>query len=1420
MKKRILAVLLVLAMIVVAGVVAVSATTPAANGCPVHENCTAEWTEWTYEAGTKVIESGHYYLTAPLEGLSAQFGIGDAENVVDVVLDLRGHNVTSSVRAFYVYPQSTFTLMDSTETPGTVTAGDNSATGSVLYVDTGVEEALTTLNLYNVTVTSTSTGTTNNGGTIYASNYAKINIHGATINAGKAKFGGGIYMTNYGEINMDSGLITGGYAGRGGNIWLGASTMRISGGTISDGESNKAADSSPSYGGGNILMNSGSSKLFVSGTAEITGGTNTASNKDANRGGGNIYLQGTMTMTGGTISDGSTNASGGNILVRGTFNMSGGTISGGSAMAEETAGGGSAVAVRNKDGIVNISGGEISGGTVSIVREDSPNGSFTLSGNPVIDELVIINNTTGYTLTIGENGLTDGARIGVNAAEGAAFTAANENAADYAEYFHGTNFRSKAEANAENQLVLVANNECPHCDAEDIVWVPLTEQFATADQVATEEGNTFHYYLANDITATKRIRITYTGTDTTTCGNVILDLYGHTWTRKSTENAFWVRGGNFDILDSVGGGKIRGNAGNGYQGGIIYQHNDVKLLATTTLHSGTLEYYGTGTKNGGVIYASSGDVYIKGGTITGGKAVYDANKTSTTGFGGSIYLTGASTQCYVSGGTITGGTCANSTGGGGNIYVNNKAKLYVSGNAIIEEGARTSTTTTAHRGGGNIYNNGGTLEISGGIIRNGHVAKDDAGANVHSRNGSITISGGQIAGGTFQKAGSGWNTGVALYDTIAIISGDASIDHVGPGNNGWKTLTISGTPTIGKLDVATKSGVITLGANGVTGGSITVNAEKGAVFTVASEKAEASMPYIHNVDEKLELVLNDDNTLVFNAAVPKPIEEFCEHCGEEAGKQTWLPLTNDSYTATGTGATLPNGHYYLPADLSNANRVNLSEGKICLDLHGKTLTATNIMPFWVKGGDLAIMDTVGGGELQGAAGKGYGGGVIRLTAGVATVYGGTLRYVGTRGTDDGGIVYNYDATFNMNGGHLADGKTVGRGGVLCVTGEGVVNINGGTMELGTAADGSNGICLVNNDSTLNVDADATEALEVLDGNVIGAVASPINMPYGIGLATVYAEATDRCTWYADAADAMAAYDETVNYLKVLGNTGDLDLNGGAYFVDLAGNSIAIENGTVYGMDSANDSFDASACGIANVEAPATYCVAPNGYIYIAVEGENGFTFHRLRMAFERLSLRPGVAGVYYSSSWRGDEVLTGTVSDMQYETESMITGYGMALKKNSAATGESFENGDKFAYTFFDNVEGIASNFLANKNGKEINSCLLSNIINAENGAEINDQNAQVMIYATPYIAFVNYEGNTEYVMGPAYGNNLYGIAKYVIDTIAAMEDADARAKNVNKISALETFADACGVTFEGLTDLIHPTEPAPEETTAPTVAE
>ena len=1405
MKQRILAVLLVVALLITVGVVAVTATHPDSAAC---EHCTAEnieWKEWPIGSGEKLLEGGHYYLTTDIS-VDKQMGIGDAETTdVEVVLDLRGFDVTcTNGSPFYVYPGCEFSLMESnTEDIGIVSGNQSARNGGVIYGDTGTADNRTKINLYGGIITSNvPTTNTYNGGAIFVSKYTDLLVDGATINGGTAAQGGAIYVSTYSTFTMRSGLISGGKATKqGGNIYLvGAGIVaEVSGGTITGGHNTYTSNTGS--GGGNFYVGD-NAKLTVSGTAVIEKGQADQKTNGSNTGGGNIFIadSGLLTVSGGTIQNGTATSSGGNILARGQFIMTDGQILGGTSNATPNATqGGSSVAIttdkNSKES--SISGGSITGGDVSIVRTTISK-TLTLSGDPVI-ECITFRTSSDFRLNLGE--LESGAQIGLAKAStsgSAAFTAANPKAADYAQYFKAVSTDSTLQAiavNASNELV-VQEQKCPHCD-QIVTWTAWTLTNGASNNAIGET----HYYLDKDFTDIKsmfRLGASY-GSD-----DVVIDLRGHDMKASANVRVFNLAAGTeLFIMDSGVSGVVSGKAAADQDGGTVNMSNGKSGDRTkVTLHSGTLTYNGTtGAQKGGVIYggASQTEIVILGGEVSNGLLLNNTKtKENDIGMGGCIYSGGIFTM---TGGTITGG---NAITYGGNIYLTGSGAKTIS-NAVISNGV----TDGKVYGGGNICVNGGTLNITNTVIENGfsnNGSKDSnrGGGNIHSvsakvyindgtiiRGGKTTACGGnifsrdgelhilpgaQILGGELVKPNADCSgESIGIRNSAVTISGgtvDGEITHV---RNGWTTFTVSGAPTLAYVDVVpfTYSStdytpVITIGEAGVTGGSITVNSEVGAVFTAASNKADTSKTYFHNVNEDLECSVNADNALVFIVPVAGPISAYCEHCGEAAGLQTWLPLTADMITANSNEATLAQGHYYLPTGLEATSRVKLTSEKVCLDLHGEIYT-TNRMAFWVTGnseiaGELAVMDTVGGGKLQGKAGTTYEGGVIRLTAGAATLYDGTLEYIGTN-TKNGGVLYINAATFTMNGGHLTGGKTTGKGGLIYGSGEATINLNGGTMDLGAAGDHGDAIWLMNGPTesktgtVLNVAETATDIINVIDGNTMGVATATMNMPSGISLVVADPAATDYCIWYADPADAMAAYDAANNnYLKMMANTGALVLDG-EYAVDLNGlENVNITGGTVLGMDSANDDY--AGYGFGTIENYATFHAAPNGYQYITyVDDEGNVSFHRLHQKINAVTLRSHTGGIYYSATWNGDDIVAG-----------MIEQFGIAVKVGAQPTAD-FATDSKTLYSYISNAAGE----FAAKAGKEQCGAVLNNIIvqnNQVSGVERDESNsahAQKQIYGVPYVQFVNCNGEYEYAINEQ--NVSYSLDEIVNGVNAAIYD-------------------------------------------------
>jgi len=202
-----------------------------------------------------------------------------------------------------------------------------------------------------------------------------------------------------------SGVISGGYmyAGSninttyGGNIWCAdGSVLNLYSGTVSGGTIHRKYHSKSNFGGGNIYSEGDVNiygGLITKGYAwaNLVGGSSTTASRQSHVGGGNIYVvNGLLTITGGSITDGKTlneaygksapgtfYAYAGNVWVENsTMSMTGGTISGGVTTSDnkgaDSASGteviskalGGNISLASTSNLM-ISGGTVSGGTVS-----------------------------------------------------------------------------------------------------------------------------------------------------------------------------------------------------------------------------------------------------------------------------------------------------------------------------------------------------------------------------------------------------------------------------------------------------------------------------------------------------------------------------------------------------------------------------------------------------------------------------------------------------------------------------------------------------------------------------------------------------------------------------------------------------------------------------------------------------------------------------------------------------------------------------------------------------------------------------------------------------------------------------------------------------------------------------------------------
>lgn len=137
----------------------------------------------------------------------------------------------------------------------------------------------------------------------------------------------------------------------------------------------------------------------------------------------------------------------------------------------------------------------------------------------------------------------------------------------------------------------------------------------------------------------------------------------------------------------------------------------------------------------------------------------------------------------------------------------------------------------------------------------------------------------------------------------------------------------------------------------------------------------------------------------------------------------------------------------------------------------------------------------------------------------------------------------------------------------------------------------------------------------------------------------------------------------------------IDLNG----YDLSGTIIT--NGyAVYGMDSTTDSYSYEAIGYFN-------CVDENGDAiipvthfksditgsvkrYMAIQNENGYSFHRFYLGITHQTLRPGVDGVGYKAVFYGDSMVAANLDSFGYTMT-----LGNYTPKTITAAASSFVSG-------------------------------------------------------------------------------------------------------------------------------------------------
>lgn len=171
----------------------------------------------------------------------------------------------------------------------------------------------------------------------------------------------------------------------------------------------------------------------------------------------------------------------------------------------------------------------------------------------------------------------------------------------------------------------------------------------------------------------------------------------------------------------------------------------------------------------------------------------------------------------------------------------------------------------------------------------------------------------------------------------------------------------------------------------------------------------------------------------------------------------------------------------------------------------------------------------------------------------------------------------------------------------------------------------------------------------------------------------------------------------------------IDLNG----YKITGKVTVAEKCTLYVKDSRTDDYTVvDGEGYGTISDYSGNVMPMDGYLKLV--REDGMSFHRVDMGITSMSLRAASAGIYYTGSFCGDELVA----------ESVKT-FGIALRIAQAPDA---------AYMRTTSAYSRYKEFLAGDGGNEATGTLLSGVMKIGNATAVNDQQAKWKIWGCPYI--------------------------------------------------------------------------------------
>lgn len=850
------------------------------------------------------------------------------------------------------------------------------------------------------------------------------------------------------------------------------------------------------------------------------------------------------------------------------------------------------------------------------------------------------------------------------------------------------------------------------------------------------------------------------------CQNASLELYSGMLSavQATTSNGgvVHVAGGTF-VMHS---GMIYG--GSALNGGNIYVKN-----GSVTIKGGTITG-GVAATAGGNIYATASTLTVEGGLVIGGVAKSDVggnisgNAAEVTidggtirdGYavsGGNIGMSDTSVFKMLEG-LVTGGVAKQY---GGNFRMNKSASTFtVSGGVITGDISVNANMTLSGSPKITLGNNNGLHLIGTKLL------------NISDLNSDAQIFVARTTSGVFTT---GYNADTHANCFYGAVRTELSVDSTGElravgGTKGycphcgelveWKEWT----PTSGEY--FTQEGHFYLPANKTDITSMIRIGEHiasdNAVVLDLNGKKLTSTKRVFYVNSELSIIDSlgagtvtggyTSSGGVIYTATNAPLRIYG---GTYLNSATEFS-SSGGLISTGGEIQIYGGYFDASNIIASGNGAAISGARGILDIYGGYFVGGTA----AKGGTISYTGdngkafTLYGGIITGGTCTGITGGNVYIgSEAVFNMRGGVIMN-GTGDTGENNSSYNGDnvyidsgITMNMSGGYIlgADSSKNGNG-VLCWT-ESSMTLDGDATVLNAQRKGN---LYIASNATLTVKegfrGDVYAALQgkhtpapvygatLTGGGVQDSSEGPfvgrlfLEGSYGeprvfgtndnklvVAGAAVVNEGNS-LTWCQDADSGMKTFGEraAAQYTKLYATENELTLDADSV-VDLNGNNITVTgSGKFYGFDSANNSYDATACGTATVPESQlqTDFTAPNGYRYIAITDENGTAFHRLDMSVTAVSLRTSTGGIYYWSAWNCDDILADNVSS-----------YGIAYSL-SGVPGSLSETG--VLYT------KLTSGF--KNDATEITGGIMNNILSTEDRIYTNDYCGKLPIYAAPYI--------------------------------------------------------------------------------------